>query len=974
MSVGQYPSIAELAARDGDSVPCAGNLPVALDDPDAVWFVEKGAVDLFLLESRDGVEQAAPQHLSRATAGRLLPGVAPDERDTTLRIVAKGLPGALLDRLPAATLAGSDSAELAEQTDAWLTGLADSLSRFASHRPRPDGLAQAGATRRRGPGALAARRGVVWVSRPPRGASLYLDLLDGAEFAEENAGGESLIPLTQASWLTLLDEIEVTGYSSEQLAERNLLLPALSGFHRLAFALERLNRRLAVVDSVNLERARASSRRRDEEVARRRLLNIHDLPTDEDTVDADEALAEAMRIVGRKEGIEFTVPRRPDASENPLRLSDILDASGVRARCVKLRTEDQWWLGGNSAILAFRAEGGQPVALVAGAAGRFREIDPTSRRSAPITASRAAALQEEAWIFYRPLPQGAATVRDLMRIGLHDSAADLLRLVLSGLPAGLVRLLPALILGFATNHIMQGGTAGAVYAMAAGLAGFGALGALLHLLQGAAITRLEGRSASRMEAAFWDRLLGLPAGVLHRYPAGDLAMRGITFQNLRGGVQNVVADSILSLIFLLPVFGLIFFVDGALGLIALAFSLASLLPILLIGSRQTEPCRRMLAAARTVTGRLFQIIGGIAKLRVENAEGSAFAIWARDFREQKRAELELGALEGLLRAFGAALPLLAGAVLLFAASASGDRALPAGDFLVVYTVWLTFQTAMARLGESFGAIAAMSPSLDQIRPLLAVIPKSAREGEPVGQLGGEIQFDHISFRYDPEGPLILDDVNIRARPGEFIAIAGESGAGKSTLIQLALGFEQPTAGAVYYDGRDLRHLNLKQLRRKIGTVPQSVQLHPQDLWDNIVAHHEGTTAEEVWQSADAAGIEQEIRTMPMGMLTPVGTSGSVLSGGESQRVTIARALIRSPRIMLLDEATNWLDNESQARIMQSLAALTATRIVIAHRLSTLEQADRIYVMKAGKVVESGAFDELMEVGGEFRSLVKLQLA
>ena len=179
---------------------------------------------------------------------------------------------------------------------------------------------------------------------------------------------------------------------------------------------------------------------------------------------------------------------------------------------------------------------------------------------------------------------------------------------------------------------------------------------------------------------------------------------------------------------------------------------------------------------------------------------------------------------------------------------------------------------------------------------------------------------------------------------------------------------------MYYDGRDLRHLNLKQVRRKIGAVPQSVRLHPQDLWDNIVAHHEETTTGEVWQAARAAGIEREIKAMPMGMMTMVGASGAVLSGGESQRVTIARSLIGSPRIMLFDEATNWLDNESQAEVMQNLALLTSTRIVIAHRLSTLEQADRIYVMQAGKVVQSGSFQKLMEVDGVFRELVRRQVA
>ena len=975
----EHAPIGQLAARSGTTVPCAGNLPVKLDDADNVWFIEQGVVDLFLVEFRDGVEQAAPQHLLRCEAGRLLPGVAPDAqdddgKDTTLSLIAKGLPGTLLKRLPASLLSGVDPAELAEQTDTWLTAMTDTLARFVSHLPRPTALAEPGLTQSLGACTLSVRRGVVWVSEPSLGASLFMDMVDPAQLAEAGGAHEALIPLTRTNWLTLFDEATVSGKSTETLARQGMLLPALASFHALAFNLERLNRRLAVVDDANLERERTTSRRTAEQAARQRLFNIYDLPINRETRVEDTVLADALQIVGRHEGIDFRIPARSRPSDAPTRLADVLDSSGVRARRVHFKAEGNWWRGDSNALLAFRAGDGQPVALIPGMFRRYREVDPLTRRSVRVTAARAEALKDEAWIFYRPLPSAQVKPADLLGIALHGSVADLLRLVLAGLPGGLIKLLPALALGFVANHIVAGGSAGALYAVAVTLALFGLLGALLHLLQGSALMRLEGRSASRVEAAFWDRLMRLPTSILRRHPAGDLAMSGMTFQNLRDGLQGVVADSLLSIIFLLPVFGVIFFYDATLGLIALVFSLASLLVTIAIGLRQVAPYGRMISAVRRVSGRLFQIVGGIAKLRVENAEGSAFAIWARDYRAQKRAEIELGALEGHSRAFAAALPFLAGGVLLFAVAAVSDRNVPVGDFLVVYIVFIAFQSAIARLGESFGTIAAMLPAFDQMRPLLATAPETAVEGEPVERLGGEILFDRISFRYDPDGPLILDDVTMRARPGEFIAIAGESGAGKSTLFRLALGIDSPSAGAVYYDGRDLRHLNLKQVRRKIGSVPQSVRLHPQDLWDNIVAHHEAPTTDEVWQTTRAAGIEKEIKAMPMGLMTMVGSSGAVLSGGESQRVTIARSLLGSPRVTLFDEATNWLDNENQAEVMRNLALLTSTRIVIAHRLSTLQQADRIYVMQAGKVVQNGSFNELMEEEGVFKELVKRQIA
>ena len=349
-------------------------------------------------------------------------------------------------------------------------------------------------------------------------------------------------------------------------------------------------------------------------------------------------------------------------------------------------------------------------------------------------------------------------------------------------------------------------------------------------------------------------------------------------------------------------------------------------------------------------------------------------MWAGDSRKQKQAELELGRLEEHLQAFSAALPFLTAAMLFLAVALQEPGTVTVGGFLVIFIGFTVFQAAVARLADSFGAVAAIMPALDQIRPFLAEPPETSVEGEPVGNLGGEVLFDHVTFRYDADGPLILDDVSIRARPGEFVAIAGESGAGKSTLFRLALGLEQPSSGSVYYDGRDLRHLNLKQLRRKIGVVPQEVRLHPEDIWDNIVGDNDVATAEDAWAAARIASVDKEIAAMPMGMLTCVGASASVTSGGESQRIVIAQALMRNPRVLLLDEATNWLDNDSQARVMENLARLSSTRFVIAHRLSTLRQADRIFVMQAGKVVQEGTFAELAETEGAFQDLVRRQFA
>ena len=964
-------AVSRLSSLKGRAVASAGNLPLDLSKPDTAWFIEKGAVDLFLVELKDGVEQAAPQHLLRAEAGRLIPGVAAQTEDTTLKVIAKGLPGAKLRAIALAHLSAAPHAELAANIDAWLIDLSAVLSRDVEYRPRFDRLIEPGPAIPAGAGIHSSRKGVVWVSVAMPGASLYLGLADPAENLEDSAG---LLPLTPATWLDVNRDAELSVYRSEDLAGNGTLLAALNGFHALALTLERLNRSLAVVDQANLERARASNRRNDEETARRRLFNLYGLLKRESDKTGDVAMRRVLELIGRHEGISFKQPPPSETFDRRLFLRELLDSSGVRGRRVALRLADQWWSGDNGAILAFRSKDESPVALLPGVLGRYREVDPATGRRFRVTPKRAAQLDTEAWMFYKPLPARGVGMRDLLEIARRGLAANLLRFLTVGMLGGLLMLLPAVVVGFIADRIIPAEDTGLLYLATIALAAFAVAGALVHILQNMALMRLEGRAASRIEAAFWDRLLRLPSGFLQRYSTGDLAMRGMTFQNLRDAVQGVVANSVLSVLFLSPAVVVVFLYDSMLGTVVTVFGVLALAATVIVGSRQMKPTARMIESVQRLVGQLYQLVKGIAKLRIDGAEGSAFAVWASNYRKQKQAESQLGRMEEHLQAFGAALPLLTAALLFLAVALPGGGDLSVGDFLVIYTLFVLFQSAVVRLGRSFGAIAAVSPSLNQIRPFLAEPREKAAEGERVGRVSGNMVFDRVSFRYDPEGPLILDEVSVRAQPGEFVAIAGESGAGKSTLLKLALGLKHPASGAVYLDGKDLKHLNLKQLRRKIGVVPQEVTLHPEDLWDNIVGDSEHLGPEDAWKAVEEAHVHEEIAAMPMGMMTFVGAGAGSMSGGESQRVMIARALIRKPGILLLDEATNWLDNESQAIVMRNLARFSATRIVIAHRLSTLRLADRIYVMQSGRVVEQGSFDELMETDGVFRDLVRRQIA
>ncbi|MCY4265319.1 MAG: ATP-binding cassette domain-containing protein [Gammaproteobacteria bacterium] len=969
MSEQYHQPLADLAAT-GELVPCAGNMSLNIDDPGFVWFVERGVVDVFLFERAAEIEQSAPQHMVRCEVGRLLPGVMPQEGETTLSLVAKGVPGTLLRRFSVESLKKVKPEELAVALDAWIKDISLVLAADIMQQPSPDVHVEPGKRPTMEARTISTLRGVCWV-RLPADDGLFMGLIETASQDAAEIGKQNLVPLTHATWLTLArpSHLDVV-LSSATLAERAELLPALKEFHRVALALQRINRSLMIVDQANLDRARASSREIDEDNARRRLFSLGGIPGMEEEARDDTMLAEVLRIVGRHEGIDFNLNMKSDASGFVPDLGYIMDASGVRGRRVRLSSVNRWWTGDSGAMLAFRADDNHPVALLPGLLGRYRLVDPVTESTIKVTSIEAASLDDNAWQFYRPLEPSTISPLNLLRAAGKELAAGFLRFMSMGLLGGMIALIPALALGFVVDWITPNVTSEPLFTISAALVLSAVLWTLLRTLQGMALMRLEGRLSAKFESALWDRLLRLRPGFLRKYPAGDRAMRAMKFfRSLRDILQGVAVNDVLSILFVLPALVLIFLYNTALGLATAIFGMLSLITIIILAQRQLRPYGRTVRAYQKLSGLIYQLVNGIAKLRVEGAEGSAFAAWAQTYAEQQHAELDIGAWHAHLRAFGTALPLIGAAVILAVAPTQN---LSAGALLTIYAAFMLFVMGLLRFSASIVVFVSIVPEFSRIRPFFTEVPEISSGGDPVSSLGGDIVFDHVSFRYEADGPLVLNDVSIRARPGEYVAIAGESGSGKSTLFQLALGLHKPTAGAVYYDGRDLRQLNLKQLRRKIGSVPQEVCLNPMDIWDNIVGEEENVDTDTLWDVVRAVGIDDVIEAMPMHMLTYIGDSQSVVSGGEAQRFTIARALLRKPRVLLLDEATNWLDNESQAKIMDALALLASTRIVIAHRLSTLSNADRIYVMRAGVIIEVGTYKDLIEAGGYFSSLISRQ--
>ena len=366
---------------------------------------------------------------------------------------------------------------------------------------------------------------------------------------------------------------------------------------------------------------------------------------------------------------------------------------------------------------------------------------------------------------------------------------------------------------------------------------------------------------------------------------------------------------------------------------------------------------------------IFSLFTGIQKIRLAGAERRAFAHWAKGYREQ--AEYQY-ASPAFVRAGGAIAAGIttAGSLLIYYSAAAGG--VSAADYIAFSASFGMVSGALSSLASAGVLAAQISPLAEMAKPILQAEPEEAEGKQMIRRLSGGVELSHVSFRYVPDGPLILDNVSLKVRPGQYVAIVGETGCGKSTLMRLLLGFEKPWKGAVYYDGKDLSKVDLKSLRRHIGVVMQNGKLFQGDIYSNIVISAPQLSMDEAWEAAEMAGIADDIRAMPMGMHTIISEGGGGISGGQRQRLMIARAIAPKPKILMLDEATSALDNITQKKVSDSLEKLGSTRIVIAHRLSTIRRCDRILVMERGRITADGTFEELMETSEYFAGLVRRQ--
>ena len=649
-------------------------------------------------------------------------------------------------------------------------------------------------------------------------------------------------------------------------------------------------------------------------------------------------------------------------------LEYLMRPSGIMRRTVNL--ERAWYKDAVGAMLGSRKDDGTPVALIPHGLGGYRFFDGKTGKWVRVNKKNAALIDMEAVCFYKPLPLKKLGIRDLLiYIVQCMSIADFVLAGAATLAVSLLGLLTPKIQRLIYGPVIEETNIQLLLAVFGFLISLSLSQLFIGVAKQLILNRLSDKMNIQVQAAGMMRILSLPANFFKEYSSGELASR----MNCIGALCSMLANTILTTGFT-SLFSLIYITQMAAygpGLVVpgLIVILCTVLLSLVTTFAQLKIAKKQMQLSAREAGLEYSLITGVQKIKLAGAEKRAFAKWADAYAKQAKLQYDPPAFFKLSGVFSSCVSLVGTVVIYFFTVKTG---VSLADYYAFNSAYGMVMGAFTALVGMAGIFAQIEPMLDMVRPIIETIPEISENKKVVTRLSGGIELNNISFRYAENEPLVIDNLSLKIRPGQYVAIVGSTGCGKSTLMRLMLGFETPQKGAVYYDGMDISSLDLKSLRRKIGTVMQNGKLFQGDIFSNIIISAPQLTMDEAWEAAKLAGIADDIEAMPMGMHTIISEGSGGISGGQRQRLMIARAIAPRPRILMFDEATSALDNITQKIVSESLDSLKCTRVVIAHRLSTIRRCDRIIVLDKGKIIEDGTYEDLIEQNGFFAELVERQ--
>ena len=959
----------------GERLRVGGNNPVMLDDPARLWLVLRGHLDIYAVEAEDGEVVGTGTHIVRVLPGSVLIGVAPLPLETPgrrLHLRAVAALNTMLYQARRQDIEGDDfDIIVVDWIDRWVGYLSAAIG-GAMPRGVQQLEAEPGQKLAKGAAISAQYEDTVWVTLET-GSGQFLGV-------DELVVGPShpAVPLTDRTWLVATAPSVASPVYTPTALLFGTVWTALERFHELV--LRQLHRTIVQrreQSAMRLQRQQRANHLVFDGALHRlgTVLSGSDAPLPLPIEQEGEVLLAALQAVAGHMGMAVRRPRQAMDLRVVDPLLEYCRASRIRSRIVLL--ERGWHRQDNGPMLGYQGPERRPVALLPAGPARYELVDAAAGTRIAVDDRTVETLAGDGVMLYRPFPAMPMNVRSVLRFAARGLGGDFRLIIGMGLLTGAIALLLPVLSGELFSEVIPRADLNTHSSIIVALV-FAAFGtAVFEIVRGTALLRVQGRMDGVLQAAVWDRLLALPLPFFRLHTAGDLADRANSINAIREILTGVTVQSAIEAVFSLFSFALLFYYSWELALVATGLLLVVLLVTVLLTTLQMPHQRAMFEEMGRLQGIVFQCLVGISKLRSSASETRAFARWADLYALLKQLTFKVRSLAALQRAFNAGFPSVA-TLTIFAyviyglLEADPPAEFDVGDFVAFNSSLGQFLASVLSLTGALTTIVAIDPLYRRAAPILEAVPEVTDDKSDPGELQGGVEFSHVTFRYLNEGPPVLDELSFSIRQGEYVAFVGGSGSGKSTILRLLLGFERPESGGIYLDGRDLDTLDVTMVRAQIGVVLQSGRLMAGSIYDNIVGQSP-LTQDDAMEAAEMAGLGDDIRAMPMGLQTVLSEGAGTLSGGQKQRLMIARALVRRPRILLLDEATSALDNRTQSIVNDSLDRLKLTRIVVAHRLSTIVNADRLFVVHEGRIVESGTFQELMALGGEFFALASRQI-
>ncbi len=654
-------------------------------------------------------------------------------------------------------------------------------------------------------------------------------------------------------------------------------------------------------------------------------------------------------------------------------LEDVARLSHFISRDIVL--SDGWYKQDSGAILVYQEENKRPMACLPKGPHRYECYNPETGTTETVTEELAKTFLPQAKMLYRPFPAKKLKMKDLLRFGLRDIyPGDIVTfLVMALVGTGIGLLLPYINEKLYDVFIPMGEESGLLQVCWVILAC--TLGNMsFTVVKNLATFRSVSSIQYSLQAATYERLFNLPESFFRRYDSADLAQRAMSVGQIFQVLTQTVLTTGLTALFSLLYLWRMFKYSSKLSIFGLVMLVIVMVVIFLLGWKQTKYEAQLTDMEGDISSRLYQLLSGVDKLRMAGVEDRALYEYLKPYTEAKKITISKEKIENVVNTISVVMTSVFSLVLYYVIIKRTNTELSMGAFMGFTAAFGSFSSAMLQAVSSALTVNDVIPLYERAKPILQELPELEENAELPGELSGDIEINGVTFAYSPDSRPVLNNLSMHIRPGEYVGIVGPSGCGKSTLLKLLLGFEKPQSGKVFYDGRDIEGIDKRELRKKIGVVLQDGKLISGSIYENITITAPNATMKQVKAVIKAVGLEDDIAQMPMGLHTVLGEGSGTISGGQQQRILIARAIVSNPKIIFFDEATSALDNVTQKKVSDSLDHLHATRFVIAHRLSTIMNCDRIFVLNQGTIQESGTYDELMQKKGLFYELAIRQLS